>query len=268
MDIFGGDGTIGDLRICFQATTLKSMTIIAEVKMVNGTLGLVKSTKYLTPYNGEMVKIIALDFKEVVKQMQSENDVSVNLKRIFYPLLLWLAVYCCLTPVVWVLDNFGDTVGDMPVIGPVIGAVSEFVEVLASVLICAVSCVCGWSCALLIMGVAWLFFRPLYGCGILLVFLCCFGSVIGIKHSQSGKPKLRGKRRGPKPDSPASMEMTGPGQPVDVCASPDNSAAMEVECPEGVEPGDRIEVTGLDGQALHVTVPDGISPGMKFMVQA
>merc|ERR1712137_1377661 len=99
--------------------------------------------------------------------------------------------------------------------GPVIGAVSEFIEVLASVLICAVSCVCVLSCALLIMGVAWLFFRPKYGCGILLVFLCCFGLIIGIKHSQAGKPKLRGKRRGPKPNSPPKKEMAGPGQPVD-----------------------------------------------------
>ena len=41
---------------------------------------------------------------------------------------------------------------------------------------------------------------------------------------------------------------------------------MTIVCPEGVGPGDTLEVTTPAGQEVDVPVPDGIQPGEEFEI--
>eukprot|EP01046_Picozoa_sp_COSAG06_P019359 COSAG06_NODE_1377_length_9648_cov_2.243062_3_plen_75_part_00 len=40
---------------------------------------------------------------------------------------------------------------------------------------------------------------------------------------------------------------------------------MAVECPEGVEPGQLVEVLSPRGVPIEVEVPEGVKPGDEFM---
>jgi hypothetical protein len=41
---------------------------------------------------------------------------------------------------------------------------------------------------------------------------------------------------------------------------------MTIVCPEGVGPGDTLEVTTPAGQEVGVPVPDGMQPGEEFEI--
>jgi hypothetical protein len=44
-----------------------------------------------------------------------------------------------------------------------------------------------------------------------------------------------------------------------------SSMQMAVECPEGVEPGQLVEVLSPRGVPIEVEVPEGVKPGDEFM---
>ena len=64
---------------------------------------------------------------------------------------------------------------------------------------------------------------------------------------------------------PASLAGADPGVLKPVPASDD----FRVSVPDGVSPGDQVQVTSpVTGQAVLVTVPAGVGPGQQFMARA
>ena len=47
---------------------------------------------------------------------------------------------------------------------------------------------------------------------------------------------------------------------------PTNNEQMQVACPTGCSPGDRIAVTVSDGRQLHVRIPEGTGAGDVFLI--
>ena len=43
--------------------------------------------------------------------------------------------------------------------------------------------------------------------------------------------------------------------------------SMEVQCPEGVQPGELVSFQTADGEWMEVAVPDGVMPGDHFTVE-
>ena len=171
----GQDYQVGDLKICFHKTSLTQLTVLAEVKkcenfMVDG-LCLAVSEKHLkantklkmttSGYRMELGRLIRFD--EYMDSLISENEGSLFAFRIIGPCLLWAAFYCCLSPIVWLIDKFGDMLESVPCVGGCLGILANILETLATILICIISCCCGVACGLMAMAVAWIYYRPLIG---------------------------------------------------------------------------------------------------------
>ena len=275
----GQDYQVGDLKICFHKTSLTQLTVLAEVKkcenfMVDG-LCLAVSEKHLkantklkmttSGYRMELGRLIRFD--EYMDSLISENEGSLFAFRIIGPCLLWAAFYCCLSPIVWLIDKFGDMLESVPCVGGCLGILANILETLATILICIISCCCGVACGLMAMAVAWVYYRPLIGIPLLILSTAMFVGVGYFMYT----------RRDPNKPSRRSVRMSTVGAAVElqeqqvqppVAVATPQPTTFQVQCPEESGAGSQILVTTPDGRQVSVIVPEGVSAGQMFQVQA
>ena len=285
---------VGDLRMCFNKTKLTQLTVIADVKTVQdgswSGMKLAVSDKHLqaetklkmTTKGYRMVTDRVLSFEEYMEEMKKENESSLYAFRILGPILLWAAFYCCLSPIVWLIDKFGDTLEMIPCVGGCLGIMADILETLVGILICIISCCCGIACGLMAMAIAWVYYRPLIGIPLLIVSTLIFVGVGYFMYSRRdpSKPSRRSVRMSTVGSAVELREETV--QPAAAVAAPVAAAVpapavavampqptlFQVQCPEGSAPGSQILVTTPDGRQVSVAVPAGVAPGQLFQVQA
>jgi len=278
----------GDLRICFKRSAASKVSVLAGVKKDGDSISLIVSDTHLRAKTGmrsnrqgyRVRQNQILSLAELVNEEKKFNERWLYFGRIVGPMILWAAFYCFLSPLIWVVDQFGDTLKGIPCIGGLLGFLADFVETLVTCLVCMVSCSLGVACGLLGMAMAWLFFRPAYGVALLSVSLCLFAAVFAFGSNQKGQKSVR-RRSARQPDIGAqSVEMNAtrvqpaafaqaavmPAAVVQpAVAAP---AAFQVQCPAGVGPGTPVTVTTPDGRQVTVQIPAGVAPGQMFQVQA
>jgi len=258
---------VGDLRLCVRQSSTRELSIIAGAVQVGGGWALTATDVLkikgpsLNPGKGfRRVLNERQAVEEMLEGARQDADSLLKVLRIMFPLVMWLGFYCCLSPIVWVLDQFGDMVGAIPCVGGFAEGVVDFVETLAQAAICAVSCCSALACSLLVASFAWLFYRPLYGIAMLAVSLAVVAGVGFFAQNQKGAPRVRGSRRSAREVRPPStVEMNSSlSQPPQ---------QFQVLCPAGVTPGMQLQVQAPTGQMIMVQVPEGVAEGQAFAVQ-
>ena len=270
-----GAYVVGDLRICFERASITKASVIGAVKMSSGSASLIVSPDHLRAdtkmrnqdqgFRLRKDQIMSLD--QLLAEEKKSNEMALYAGRILGPLILWLAFYCFLQPIVWLVDKMGDTLDNIPCVGGCLGLLADFVETLVGILICIVSCCLGLGCGLFAMAMAWLYYRPLIGSVLLLLSLAFFAAVGYYAYSTRDPNKPRSSVR--QSTVGAAVELRG--QTVQPAAAPAVAQAMPpmvVTCPEGCQPGAQILVSTPDGRQLQVQVPAGVAPGQTFQVPA
>lgn len=272
---------VGDLRICFERADITEMSVIAAVKQGGAGPELVVSKDHLRADTAmriqdqgfRMRKNSIISLEQMLAEEKGSNESLLYAGRIIGPIILWLAFYCCLQPIVWLVDKCGDSIDGIPCVGGCLGLLADFVETLVGILICIVSCCLGLGCGLFAMACAWLYYRPLIGTCLLVVSLCFFAAVAYYAYSTRDPNKGRRRSSARQPTVGAAVELReGNVQPA--AAMPMAAVAVpqpqlfQVQCPQGCAPGSQILVTTPDGRQVSVQVPAGVSPGQMFQVQA
>ncbi|CAE7799685.1 unnamed protein product [Symbiodinium sp. CCMP2592] len=99
-------------------------------------------------------------------QLEDANTTRTWFLRVLGLVFTWLTVYCCFQPIAAAADIVGDCLAYIPCVGEFM---EDLLEGMVDTLLCMVSCGVGCSCGLLVIGIVWLFMRPLIGGGLLLV---------------------------------------------------------------------------------------------------
>jgi len=200
---------VGDLRVCFTASATAQLTLLAEVRTVNGVHTLVASQTHLRPQaqlgnllNGYMlVKDRIVSKADLAEDVENMNNTKLYILRFLLPLLLGCAFYCvCAMPLLALIDAFGDGLDWIPCIGGCLEDIVDFIETLMSCMLMCVSCACGLTLALFVMGIAWLRFRPLIGGTMLAVAALIIVGIVALRIQQRGAKKVRGKRKEKNPE--------------------------------------------------------------------
>ncbi|CAK9009487.1 unnamed protein product [Durusdinium trenchii] len=118
------------------------------------------SSKYNVLVGGLMSKM------DLTQMLESANTTGTWTMRVIGLLFAWWAVYCCFQPISSAIDVVGDCVRAIPCLGPIL---EDLLEGMMTCLLCVVSCGCGCSCGLFVIGVVWLYMRPLIGGGLLAI---------------------------------------------------------------------------------------------------
>lgn len=117
--------------------------------------------------------------EELIASLREDSKTEVWLLRICGCLGAMLAIFCCLRPI----SATADVVGDMIRICPCGGWIEELLEGIVDWVICVISCNAGCACSLFTIAVVWIFMRPLYGIGLMVVGVCCCAGSIGARQS-------------------------------------------------------------------------------------
>lgn len=281
---------LGNLRICFQRSTATSMSVIAGVRRSGGgdaDWEFVESDVLQTKKGSLTVgKGFRLSVNQVVvaedlfQQAEAEAATLRSILRVFMPLIMWIGFYCCLSPIVWIIDQLDTCVEMVPCIGSMLGMVVGCIESLVNIMICAVSCLSALSCSLFIASIAWIYYRPHIGIPMLIVSLLIFGGLFYFASTRKQGASAQQKPFGgpgvelgssfgtvnPQPGAGGNVPQPQP-QPQPAAGGAGAGQFMQVTCPPGVRSGSPVQITAPDGRALTVLVPANISPGEVFMVQ-
>ncbi|CAK9044069.1 Peroxisomal biogenesis factor 6 [Durusdinium trenchii] len=276
----------GDLRMCFQRSTLSKVSVIAAVtKTAAGGYSLVVSKDHLRAktklrssaegYRMRADRIMSLE--ELLAEENSTNEGFLWAGRIVGPIILWLAFYCFLQPILWFMDKFGDCLDQVPCVGGCLGLIADFIETLVGILICIVSCCLGLGCGLFAMAIAWIYYRPIVGVPLLLLSVAMFGGVVYFAYTRKGAQKVRRRSSARQQPVGEATELLGAtAQPAAAQAAPAVAQAvvmpqptlMQVQCPANASEGSQIVISTPDGRQVQVQVPAGVQPGQVFQVQA
>uniref|UniRef100_A0A7S0A3X2 Uncharacterized protein n=1 Tax=Pyrodinium bahamense TaxID=73915 RepID=A0A7S0A3X2_9DINO len=251
----------GNLRLCLHRSSTFRLSVVAEAQALGDGWELARPQKL--GVISRLNELVPLD--KLIEEEKAGAYGTLKAMRLLLPLVMWVGLYCCLSPIVWVLDQFGEVVEMVPCVGGIAGGLVECMETLADFAICLVSCCGALACSLLVASFAWVWFRPLVGVPLLVLSVCFFGGLAGFALSRRGAAKVRGKRR--------SVRETGQGQVVELgvsmsLPSPSQPVHFAVICPAGVGPGSLVQAQAPDGRVVQVQVPDGIAPGQQFAVVA
>jgi len=188
-----GQVMIGCIRISYQAAMPKDLSVVSDITSSNtleptstpATWGCSADTFY-SFREGKATK------KDMLNGHHNSNNTLVWVLRVVGVLGAWLAAYCFFSPITWCAGKVGDCVDYVPCIGDFLeGAING----VAQAIVCTMSLGCGCSCAWFVIGMVWLYMRPLYGAAFLLVTCCCCGLLGygGFTISQNIKSK-KGKK--------------------------------------------------------------------------
>eukprot|EP00928_Gymnodinium_smaydae_P047620 TRINITY_DN31795_c0_g1_i1.p1 TRINITY_DN31795_c0_g1~~TRINITY_DN31795_c0_g1_i1.p1 ORF type:complete len:737 (+),score=154.34 TRINITY_DN31795_c0_g1_i1:90-2300(+) len=282
---------VGDLRTCIKRSTTKSIAIIAGAMKTSSGWALVETdtlkTKQgsLTEGSGFRKRInSASSAEELLDDAQHEADSLLFILHVAMPLVMWIGFYCCLSPIVWVLDQCGDCLEQVPCFGGLLGAVMGCMETLAAVMICFVGGIAAASVSLFVVAFAWLWFRPLYGICLLAAASLLLALLIYISMNRKGGARAASRRRFPPQQQqqyPQAPQVELSGAPVAFAAQPAQPQMavatavavpapqqFQVACPPGVAPGAQLHVQTPDGRLVMVQVPAGVMGGQQFLVTA
>jgi hypothetical protein len=277
----------GDLHVCLKKKTAKFITVVAGVTgdesqgFSLGPTDTLKSGPLLQ--DGYFLKVNErLDVDQMFGETTSAVGTMLLVLRVVFPIMMCIGFYCCLNPILWLIDTVGDTLGEIPCVGGMLEGVAECFETLAEIVICIVSCCAACACSLFIGALAWVWYRPSIGIPLLLGSLVVFACLGGFAMSRRGQKKVRGRKsarqqNARQPQFATEMAQAQP-QPQPWQSEPAPAIAMaipvqptpqqmQVVCPEGCFEGSMIQVTAPDGRMLQVQVPMGIQPGQPFMIQ-
>lgn len=283
--------------MCFQMSTLTSLSIMAEVEVLeNGVKALKVSSKYLQPdtklghqLHGYILSKNKIETKEsIISFAKGENSATLWLQRIIFPCVLWLAFYCCLSPVMWVIDTAGDFIENIPCVGWILTGFVEAIESLATCLMCMVSCACGLSVSLLVMGVAWLAYRPAIGISCLVIFILIISGVLVWIHKRKQASGFVGRRRRKNQldpeallqpshenmpnsggeDARPTLPMTSPISPQSphVMLAQPNTQSGDVPSTMMAQQSQPVMQMGPQLRTMEVLCPAGVMPGQTVQV--
>lgn len=258
---------VGCMRLRFTMNNAKAVSVFTRVEDNGETTTQDTPSSWGCPgkpWQALMEGSVSKD--DAIASLNSANAALVIVLRIVFCVLAWVSVYCILSPLAAIAETFGGIANMIPCIG---GYLENLIEGVVDSVLCCISCSVGLSCALFVMGVVWLFMRPLWGAGLLLAcaVLCACGYAV---RTQAGAPKSRRAREvAPMSAQAMAQPMMGIAPPTAVqpVAGP-QPVVMQVTCPANMGPGSPLVVQAPDGRQLQVTVPAGVGPGMQFQVQA
>lgn len=273
----------GDLKLCLRRSTTTHMSVIAGVTYKRGLAGSglpwslaetdVLKTKKGPLSSGEGFRLVLnreVGYKEMLEQKEKETGSMRFLLRIIMCLVMWLGFYGCLSPIVWIINQVDDFVKVIPCVGSLLDYVVSCIASLVTCVICLVSCCAALSISMLIIAIAWLFYRPLYGMAMVLASLVILGSLFYFAHSRQGKRRVSARQPplGPQPGVELNSSFSNAHPQPSAHPRPSGGAQfMQVTCPQGVGPGSTVQIQTADGRFMAVAVPPNISPGEVFTVQ-
>lgn len=132
----GSSYLLGDLRICFQRADITEMSVIAAVKTGGTGPELVVSKDHLraeTQLRSQdqgfrMRKNSIMSLEKLLAEEKKSNEMALYAGRVLGPIILWIAFYCFLQPIVWLIDKIGDSIDGIPCVGGCLGLLADFVE--------------------------------------------------------------------------------------------------------------------------------------------
>lgn len=185
----GGDGVhletcpgqqrLGCVRVSFSAAQPKAASIIAELPASSSTFAKITTPASWGCSKGTYSKFETgnVAFETLITGEKDSNEAMTWILRIAGVMGAWFAVYCILSPIAWFVDKVGDVIGMLPCCG---GCIEGLVEGVANTILCMISCSVGCSTSFLVIGLVWLYMRPLYGGLFFLVSLCCIGATCAL----------------------------------------------------------------------------------------
>lgn len=267
------DNAVGCLRVKWLQDTTKGVSVIANSGTGDGTVrGQPTPKSWGCPLDAfeRMTKQSGITKEKMLTAAQDSRDSLLIVIRIIGVLGTWLAVFCCLNPIIAAVDIIGDYLDMIPCIGPFLKTIADVVESLVTMVVCCVACSFGCSSALLTVAIVWIFMRPFQG----FVLICvCGGIYVGIYVLMSMVPKKEARLPTYQPNhmemqqqqvqNPYGGQMPG-AMPVAQAQAMAQPQPMVVQCPQGCGPGSQIQIQAPDGRMLVVTVPDGVYAGQPF----
>jgi len=199
--------TIGDLRVQFYTNNWDKPEVTVLGMNEGGTVsGWTAPDSWLcSGYQLGSLKEGKYTKDEMYEALLAESDDTTLLFRFVGFLLLWFAfcnaMHDFAAPIFMIADF-------VPMVGPYIG------ESLGKV-ICAVSCFPATGCAIMIIGICWVAFRPTVG--IPLVLLSCFAGAYFAywkKQKQDEKAAQAAKTQDPSPEDAKAPAAQVEGNPV------------------------------------------------------
>jgi len=300
----------GDLQVCLSKSTAKEISIIAGVTG-NANTGFNLGPSDVLRKGGGLLSsghFLKVDQKESADAIFGETADAVGtmlkILRVILPIIMCLGFYCCLNPILWLIDSVGDTLGEIPCVGGLLDGIAECFETLAEIMICCISCCAALACSLFVGALAWVYYRPQIGIPLLIGSVLIFCGLGMFAVSRGGQPAVRKRKNAkqqnarqpqfakptasfateqpqlgqtelqqPSPYSVAPVPFAAPPAPV---AAPAMAVAvpvqpapqqMQVVCPDGCAEGSLINVTAPDGRMMQVHVPAGVQHGQPFTIQ-
>ncbi|CAK0892259.1 unnamed protein product [Prorocentrum cordatum] len=191
LDCSAVESLVGCVRLRFEKSTATSVSVFTHVVADGETEAQRMPSAWGCPgkpWQALQEGILSKD--AAVQALKDANAAQVILLRVGFVVLAWVSVYCVLSPISAIAELFGGLANMIPFVG---GYLEDFIEGVVDAVLCAISCSVGLSCSFFVMGVVWLFMRPLYGAGMLLVCaaLCACACLV---RQRAGAPRKRQAR--------------------------------------------------------------------------
>eukprot|EP00933_Yihiella_yeosuensis_P032183 TRINITY_DN25764_c0_g1_i1.p1 TRINITY_DN25764_c0_g1~~TRINITY_DN25764_c0_g1_i1.p1 ORF type:complete len:471 (-),score=60.20 TRINITY_DN25764_c0_g1_i1:62-1294(-) len=253
-----GVDAIGDVETTFTQSDIRVFETEVSAIALTRRHGSSKNAVDLIPWNTKLPGTMStvnwaflgrLTKGEIIEKKHSDNDAMVMILRLVGVVLMFLG-----------LQLFTGPISLMPSIIPCCG------EALSDIIGCALCCLnslIAMSLSILVIAIAWLLARPLFGI-MLLAVAAGFMAAARYFFNVGGK---KGARAPHIQDPEAGQELQRPFGEIPMATPVKAALNFAVVCPEGVGPGQTVQVTAPDGTVCMVQVPPGCEPGQTFMVQ-
>lgn len=283
----------GDLRISLQgrsattATAAAKQSTSADARSTNYRLGAwpPQSFGWFGKHTKPLEKLLPgrLSASEFVKAWESQISAQTWLLRFVSLVVMVIAFELIIQPLSVAADLLRMINCCTCGLGSLLdGAAQCVIHTLAFAAACCLF--------LITVAIAWIVARPLLGIFLVLMAIALFYVVYRAQHKRGARAPqvfdasaglMAGGAMAGSPASAAGLRTAGvpmasavpmaaavpmaPAMPVAMAVPPQQS--MQVMCPNGVQPGDMLNVQGPDGHRFMAQVPAGVRPGQAFNVQ-
>jgi len=255
-----GGTSIGDVKTQFTMSAISKGTFLSVIALLkhNAASSVWAFQSWNTGKSGTMATVNwatvgQVSEEDMINEKQSENNTLVWILRFGGFFVMFIGLHLVTGPIALAPEI-------IPCVGAIIG------EVVGCAL-CCMNFAFSVMLSLLVIGIAWVLARPLFGCCILAVAAAA-GAAVWYTRKRFGKRGSSSSARLPHMVAPLNE-----GQPGNVpmsypVASPVRvPQMMVVTCPAGVGPGQWVQMRAPDGNPCNVAVPPGVHPGQQFEVQ-
>eukprot|EP01012_Entosiphon_sulcatum_P015313 TRINITY_DN2029_c0_g1_i1.p1 TRINITY_DN2029_c0_g1~~TRINITY_DN2029_c0_g1_i1.p1 ORF type:complete len:504 (+),score=111.54 TRINITY_DN2029_c0_g1_i1:26-1513(+) len=146
---------VGDMRLSWNAGAATSASILAKQKGISFTMW---PSHYNSDYNVYLIEQGTVSAEDLIKHAEDANKVMTWILRFVGFLLCWIGIQLVFGPIA-IMPQIIPCVGDF--LGEVVGGI-----------LCCIACLIASCISLVIIGIAWLRFRPLVGIPLLSVAVC------------------------------------------------------------------------------------------------